>query len=100
MNKSYSSTCCNSKTFVFLSLELAYDEKWKQSDLASPLFLQAFNRLKDMVNRELAGHMNPFRKGFNFFSTIKSLLFYRKYLEIYKAYDLSNRVGWKYGNQM
>ncbi|MBA7514312.1 hypothetical protein ES705_06337 [subsurface metagenome] len=73
---------------------LEYDEKWKRSDFSSPLFLQAFNRLKDMDNRELAWHMKPFRKGFSFFSTIKSLLFYRKYLEIYKAYDLSNKVGW------
>jgi digeranylgeranylglycerophospholipid reductase len=73
---------------------LEYDEKWKKSDFSSPLFLQAFNRLKEMDNRELARHMKPFRKDFNFFSTIKSLLFYRKYLELYRAYDLSNRVGW------
>ena len=73
---------------------LEYDKKWKQSDFASPLFLQAFNRLKEMDNRELVRHMEPFRKGVNVFSTIKSLLFYRKYLEIYKAYDLSDKVGW------
>jgi flavin-dependent dehydrogenase len=73
---------------------LEYSEKWNQSDFASPLFLQAFNRLEAMDNHELARHMKPFRKGFNVFSTIKSLLFYRKYLEIYKAYDLSNKVGW------
>jgi len=73
---------------------LEYDKKWKKSDFASPLFLQAFNRLKEMDNRELARHMKPFRKGVNVFSTIKSLLFYRKYLELYKAYDLSDKVGW------
>ena len=73
---------------------LEYDEKWKNSDFASPLFLRAFNRLKEMDNRELARHMKPFRKGVNVFSTIKSLLFYRKYLELYKAYDLSDKVGW------
>jgi len=73
---------------------LEYREKWNQSDFASPLFLQAFNRLKGMDNHELARHMKPFRKGFNVFSTIKSLIFYREYLEIYKAYDLSNKVGW------
>jgi flavin-dependent dehydrogenase len=73
---------------------LEYDEKWKKSDFSSPIFMQAFNRLKEMDNRELARHIKPFRKGFSFFSTIKSLLFYREYLEIYKAYDLSNRVGW------
>lgn len=73
---------------------LEYDEKWKKSDFASPLFLQAFNRLKEMDNRELARHMKPFRKGVSIFSTIKSFLFYRKYLEIYRAYDLLNKVGW------
>ena len=73
---------------------LEYDEKWKKSDFASPLFLQAFNRLKGMDNRELARHVKPFRKGVNVFSTVKSLLFYRKYLELYKAYNLSNKVGW------
>jgi len=73
---------------------LEYDEKWKKSDFSSAIFMQAFNKLKEMDNRELARHIKPFRKGFSFFSTIKSLLFYREYLEIYKAYDLSNRVGW------
>lgn len=73
---------------------LEYDKKWKKSDFASPIFLQAFDRLKEMDNLDLARHMRPFRRGFNVFSTIKSLLFYRKYLELYKAYYLSNRVGW------
>ena len=73
---------------------LEYDERWKKSDFASPLFMQAFNRLKEMDNHELARHMKPFRKGFDFFSLIKSLLFYREYLELYKAYELSNKVGW------
>jgi digeranylgeranylglycerophospholipid reductase len=73
---------------------VAYNEKWNQTDFASPLYLQAFERLKEMDNHELAKHMKPFRTGFNVFSTIKSLLFYQKYLEIYEAYDLSNKVGW------
>jgi len=73
---------------------LEYDKKWKKSDFASPLFLKAFNMLKEMDNHELARHIRPFRKGFNVFSTIKSVMFHRKYLEIYKAYYLSNRVGW------
>jgi len=73
---------------------LEYLEKWNQSHFASPLFLQAFERLKDMGNRDLSKHMRPFRHGFSVFSTIKSLLFYREYLELYKAYNLSNQVGW------
>ena len=71
-----------------------YSKKWNQSDFASPLFLQAFDKLKEMDNPKLARHMKPFRKGITVFSTIKSLIFYREYLELYKAYDLSNKVGW------
>jgi digeranylgeranylglycerophospholipid reductase len=73
---------------------LAYHKKWNQSDFASPLFLKAFNRLEVMDNHELAKHMSPFRSGYHVFSIIRSLLFYRNYLELYKAYDLSNKVGW------
>lgn len=71
-----------------------YSKTWNQSILASPLFLQAFNRLKKMDNHELARHMKPFGKGVTIFSTVKSLLFYRKYLELYRPYRLSNEVGW------
>jgi flavin-dependent dehydrogenase len=71
-----------------------YNKKWNQSKFASPLFLQAVKRLKKMDNHELARHMKPFRKGITIFSTIKSLLFYREYLGLYRAYDLSNKVGW------
>ena len=73
---------------------LEYNRKWKGSDFSSPLLLRAFNRLKEMSNQELERHMNPFRRGFNVFSTVKSVLFYREYLGLYKAYDLSNKVGW------
>jgi digeranylgeranylglycerophospholipid reductase len=71
-----------------------YAEKWKRSAFASPLFLYAFDRLKGMNNKELARHTAPFREGFNAFSGVKAVLFYHKYLTLYKAYDLSNKVGW------
>ena len=80
-------------TRVGFPFHLEYDEKWKKSDFASPLFMDAFNRLKEMDNKELAGHIRPFRKSSNFFSTIKSLLFYKEYLKIYKHYDLSDNEG-------
>jgi digeranylgeranylglycerophospholipid reductase len=72
----------------------AYAEKWKRSAFASPLFLHAFDRLRGMNNKELARHMAPFRKGFNAFSGIKAALLYPEYLKLYKAYDLSYKVGW------
>jgi flavin-dependent dehydrogenase len=75
-------------------IPFAYERKWHRSDFASPLFLNAYNHLKAMNNQELAKHMTPFRNGNTKSATIKSLLFYRKYLALYRAYNLSNRVGW------
>jgi len=71
-----------------------YDRRWKKCDFASPLFIKAFDKLKKMTNHELKRHMEPFASGVNLLSTIKSLIFYREYLEMYKAYELSNKVGW------
>jgi flavin-dependent dehydrogenase len=73
---------------------LEYDRQWKKSNFASPIFNIAFDRLKNMNNKELAKHMEPFKNGVNVLSNIKSLIFYRKYLDLYRAYNLSNRVGW------
>jgi flavin-dependent dehydrogenase len=71
-----------------------YEKNWYQSDFASPLFLNAYYQLKAMNNQELAKHMTPFRNGNTKSATIKAMLFYRKYLVLYRAYNLSNRVGW------
>jgi flavin-dependent dehydrogenase len=73
---------------------LTYERNWYRSDFASPLFLNAYYQLKALNNRELEKHMTPFRNGNTKSATIKSMLFYRKYLVLYKAYYLSNLVGW------
>lgn len=70
-----------------------YDKLWKMSDFGSPIFMQAFERLKTMKNNELVKHMEPFKNGYSF-SEIKALLFYREYLDLYKAYELLIKVGW------
>lgn len=71
-----------------------YEHEWLKKEFSSNLFLDAFEKLKDMDNPELQKHMEPFRKGITFSSNIKCILFYRKYLKLYKAYDLANKVGW------
>ncbi len=71
-----------------------YEKEWLKSDFSSDIFLKAFEKLKTMDNTELQSHMEPFRDGVTFLATIKSIIFYRKYLDLYKAYDLSNKIGW------
>jgi flavin-dependent dehydrogenase len=70
-----------------------YNKRWKMSDFGSPIFMHAFERLKAMKNSELAKHIEPFKNS-DLFSEIKALLFYREYLDLYKAYQLLIRVGW------
>ncbi len=70
-----------------------YDEKWKNSPFGSPIFLKIFKKVKSMNNEELYNHMKPFKKG-DIIGFILALFFYRKYLDIYRAYALSNKYGW------
>ncbi len=70
-----------------------YDKKWKESPFGSNIFLEVFEKVKKMSNDELYYHMKPFKSG-NVLGFLKALLFYRKYLKIYRAYELSGKVGW------
>lgn len=77
-----------------------YQKEWLKTDFASTIFLEAFEKLSRMDNKELEYHIKPF-KGVDFQNIFQSnilyfklLLFYRKYLKLYKAYDLSEKVGW------
>lgn len=71
-----------------------YERKWVYSSFSNPIFTQAFQQLEHMSNKELEKHMEPFRKGYTLSSYLKSILFYRQYLLLYRAYSLSNKVGW------
>lgn len=71
-----------------------YDKMWKNSDYGSPLFLNAFDKLKNMDNKELAKHVRPFLGGMDISTVLKLALFYRKYSDMYNAYKLSDKVGW------
>jgi len=77
-----------------------YQIEWGKTAFCSKIFMDAFQKLKNMDNKELVLHMKPFIDcDFeSFFSKcklyIRIFLFYRKYLDLYKAYELSNNYGW------
>lgn len=77
-----------------------YEIEWKKTDYASDLFLKSFEQIKKMDNESLKRHMEPFcnvnlDSTFQRYKLNMKLLFkYSKYLDIYKSYDLSNKVGW------
>ena len=77
-----------------------YESEWLRTDFSSDVFNESFKQLKNMNNRDLQKHIEPF-KDVNMDSFyqrsvlyIKTLLLYRKYIKLYKAYDLANEAGW------
>ncbi len=77
-----------------------YEIEWKKTDYASKLFLKSFDKLKLMNNESLKKHIEPFNNVNleinyqRYLLKLKLLFKYSKYLDIYKAYNLSNKVGW------
>ena len=77
-----------------------YEWQWLKTKFSSKIFNEGFEQLKKMNNDELAKHIKPFSevKLDNLISRgnlhIKIFLFYKKYLKLYKAYDLANKFGW------
>lgn len=71
-----------------------YDKKWRESLFASTIVNEAFNRIKKMTNKELEEHIKPLSVKNRTHSYLKVMLFYRKYLRLYKAYEITNGVGW------
>jgi len=77
-----------------------YEKKWLQTGFASNIFNESFDIIKKMNNFELEKHMKPF-ENVNLDKTLdryilnlKLLVFYTKYLKLYRAYDHSNNFGW------
>lgn len=71
-----------------------YEQEWNKTQFSSKIFLEAFEKLQTMDNKELQKHIEPFRGRPTIFTNLSLLLFYRKYLKLYKSYDLANEVGW------
>lgn len=77
-----------------------YEKEWLKTDFSNKIFLKSFEKLEKMNNEMLEEHIKPF-KNVNIknvyqrsFLYLKLLLFYRKHMDLYKAYNLSNKVGW------
>lgn len=77
-----------------------YEKKWLKTTFASNLFIKAFRKLENMDNKTLEHHIRPFENidlesSFHkFYILFKISLFYRKYIDLYKAYELTNTFGW------
>ncbi|HEC92425.1 MAG TPA: hypothetical protein ENI51_05460 [Candidatus Atribacteria bacterium] len=71
-----------------------YNKKWLETSFSSSLFLEAYEILKKMHNEELQDHIKPLIDKNVFISNIKIILFYRKYLKLYRTYNLANEMGW------
>ena len=77
-----------------------YEKKWEKSPYIAPIYLEALNITKNMSNDELVEHIKPFT-NLHFEKScdklkfiIRTLLFYRKYLKLYKAYEMCDKWGW------
>jgi len=68
-----------------------YDIKWKHSDFGSPIFLEIYNEIKKMNNEKLKEHIELSQDTLGIILHPNKFLKYRKF---YKAYALSNKVGW------
>lgn len=72
-----------------------YESAWKNSIFHSKLTKKAFRKLKNMDNEELIEHLEPFQHN-NLIAFLKIIVFkkYRKYLDLYKAYRVEQKMGW------
>lgn len=70
-----------------------YDSYWKNSDLANPIFGEAYEMLKKMSNKELTDHIKPFTTNSKLISAIQILL-RPKYWKLYQAYEKTLQFGW------
>lgn len=74
---------------------MRYEIDWKNSIFYSEKMMEVFEKIKKMSNREIVEHLEPF-KGNKILAFIKINLIkkYRKYLDIYRAYHLEQKIGW------
>ena len=77
-----------------------YDVKFNNTKFSSKKINEAFESLKNMDNNELAEHIKPFINNEskfmfpNILFYLKTLLFYRRYIKIYQAYEICDKYGW------
>jgi len=71
-----------------------YARRWPRSPYASPVYIKAFETLQGMDNEELYRSVRPFRDGYGRMAGLRALLNGRRYLGLYRAYDLGAKWGW------
>lgn len=71
-----------------------YARQWPRSPYASPAYVKAFERLREMDNSELSRSVRPFRRGYGKISGALAMLSGKKYRELYRAYELGAKWGW------
>ena len=71
-----------------------YEKEWLKTSFSSNIFNEVYKYLSQMNRNEIKEHIKPFIDTNSFIGLVKSRLFYRKYLNIYKAYELVDRFGW------
>jgi flavin-dependent dehydrogenase len=70
-----------------------YDRLWKESELADPVFIEAFRLLRSMDNQRMAQIMEPLRHA-NPFTLMRALMNDRDFQVLYRAHVLKLGAGW------
>jgi flavin-dependent dehydrogenase len=71
-----------------------YDTLWKKSPFASNLVNEIYSIQKHMSNKDLEDHAKPLLDKNTITRYLRILIFYRKYLKFYDAYNITNKYGW------
>jgi digeranylgeranylglycerophospholipid reductase len=73
---------------------ISYDTAWKRMIFSSQVFVDAYQSLSRLTNQEMQDLIKPLNSNPAALSLPRVLLFHRKYMKIYKAFKLSQKVGW------
>lgn len=72
----------------------SYDMIWKRMIYSSQVFLDAYQSFSQLNNQGMQDLIEPLNSNSPVLTPLKVLLFHRKHLKIYKAFGLSQKVGW------
>ena len=73
---------------------ISYDTAWKRMIFSSQVFVDAYQSLSLLTNQEMQDLIKPLNSNPAVLFLPRVLLFHRKYMKIYKAFKLSQKVGW------
>jgi len=80
------------KSIVTYNDPARYSKLWEKSKYFGKIYLDTYRRLSKMKNKEISHHCKPLR----YFPLSLPIIFlkYKKYADLYKAYNLSSKYGW------